>query len=442
MNGTNAIARACAWPGWRHAAWGFVCIGFSVTAFHVLRGCVNVPYWDDFDAHLQFLVRIEDAGSFLERVRIATEFHNEHRTLTSRATVWLAHTLGAPMNFRVLGWAGAAMFVPAVLLAGARTGDRNARAAATFFAAAMLFNLQHWENLFWGGSSADHVTVVPLAMLALLLLHVRARWAVAGAAGCGVLASFALAHGLLVFPVGALVLALERRWRALACWCAATAALACGWLFGFPASADHAYQHPEYGELSMVLHFWLGLLGAPLAFGSRAFAPWIGAAIAAAVVWLWRAGVFKQHRYHGALLGFCALALGAIAVGRAEMDSTGFMVSRYRILSCLIVAVLCGLIFAHAAAWPRFGSAARVVLVLAIAGHWLEQTLDHWWRSADFRERQMSAVFHYEKTGTLEGSPTELYYDVPKADAILKRCEKRGIFRLVTKSEPAEDTGQ
>ncbi len=468
MNVGNAIARACAWRGWRLAAWSFVCISFLVTAFHVARGCVNVPYWDDFDAYLQFLVRIDDATNPGERLRILTEFHNEHRTLTSRSAVWLAHLLGAPMNFRALGWAGAAMLVPAVLLAGARAGDNrakaagrvpspaarertgprkieqraeeparpasaasgNARAAAVFFAAAMLFNLQHWENLFWGGSSADHITVVPLAMAALLLLRLRAPRALAGAIVLGVLAAFALAHGLLVFPVGAGALALERRWRALAVWCGAALLLACGWMLGFPAGAAHAYSHPGYGEPLLVLHFWLGLLGAPLAFGSRALAPWIGAGAVAGIAWLWRAGALEQHRHHAALLAFASLALLAIAVGRAEMDPAGFMVSRYRVLSCLIIAVMCWTIFMRAAAWPRFGSAARAVLVLAIAGHWLEQTLDHWWRSADFHERQMAAVFHYEKTGTLEGSPRELYYDVPKADAILERCAERGIFRL------------
>ena len=74
-------------PAWIVAAWSFLGIAALVTAIAVARGCVNVPYWDDFDAYLGFLVRIEDASGLGERLRIATEFHNEHRTLTSRTTV-------------------------------------------------------------------------------------------------------------------------------------------------------------------------------------------------------------------------------------------------------------------------------------------------------------------------------------------------------------------
>jgi len=417
-------------PAWIVAAWSFLGIAALVTAIAVARGCVNVPYWDDFDAYLGFLVRIEDASGLGERLRIATEFHNEHRTLTSRAAVWLAHAFGAPMNFRVLGWAGASMLLPAALLVAARTQNRVSQAAAAFFAAAFVLSLQHWENLFWGGSSADHVTVVPLSMLALLLLQPRSVRAVAGAVVAAFLAAMTLAHGLLVFPIGLGVLASQRRWRALTAWAAATLVLALWWMFGFPASPGHAYEHPGFGELLLVGRFWLGLLGAPLAFGSRLAAPWIGGAIVAAILVTWCLRWWREHPYHASLLAFLSAALLAIAVGRAGMGPWDFMVSRYRILSCLILAIGSWVLFEKARGGRRCARIACLALVAAVLGHWCEQTIDHWWRADAFHDRQLAGAAHYAAHGTLEGSEVQLYYDGPKADRILEDCAKRGIFDL------------
>jgi hypothetical protein len=73
-----------------------------------------------------------------------------------------------------------------------------------------------------------------------------------------------------------------------------------------------------------------------------------------------------------------------------------------------------------------------------VAGLWLEQTIDHWWRADAFHAAQMSAVAHYHVHGTLQGAPRVLYYDVPKADGILRESAARGIYRF----PPVERTGE
>ncbi|BET67969.1 hypothetical protein ASA1KI_28870 [Opitutales bacterium ASA1] len=416
----------------------FVALAAATAAWHAARAIVDVPYWDDFDGYLAFLLRIEDAPSFAERFRIATEFHNEHRTLASRLGVWIAHEFGAAMNFRVLGAIGATMFVPAVWLLAGHVREPGSRRAVWFFGAAMLFNLQHWENLFWGGSSADHVTIVPLALVALFLAFRPGRAAHTAALATATLAAYTLAHGLLVFPVAAGLLAWERRWRACAVWTAATLVIAVSWWSGFPATGNEPAALGPLEKVLVIFRFWLGLLGAPLAFGSRAVAPWIGAGLVVAAAALTFAGVWNRNRTQAAYLAFAALSLVAIAYGRAVAEPSGFIVFRYRILSCLVVALLAWGVFDWLGRKPRaFALPARTGLCALLAGLWLEQTIDHWWRSDAFHAAQMSAVAHYHAHGTLEGAPRMLYYDVPKADDILRESAKRRIYILPPTEPPA-----
>ncbi len=405
-------------------AWGGAAAMLVFTGVMVWRACVDVPLWDDFDAFLGYLLDIDAAETGWERLQLTFAFHNEHRTFTCRASVWLIHALGGVTDFRVMALLSAAMAPLLAALLVLPIADARERAVAALVAAALLFNLQHWENLFWGGSGCGHLVVLPPSVAALLLLRRATPGALAAALFCAALAVYSLAQGFAVLVVGLFVLVLERRRRDTVVWSVGSLLIAIPWFMGRP---------PGLGEGAFAaleaLRFWLGLLGAPVALGSRAAAPWMGAGVLGLVGWTIVRGEWARRPYHASVIAFALVALGLITLGRVSLDTDGFMVSRYRILSALAIApaawmAVCA-VFEHS-----LDRRVRFALCGIIGAYAANEAVSNAWRADDYRTRMLAAAAHFAESGTLEGAPTELYYDVPKAERILQLSKERGIFDL------------
>jgi len=401
----------------------------AIAAWQVHRWAVNVPYWDDFDGFLDFLIRIGDAASLREKLAISAEFHNEHRTLTTRLLTWAAHAgLGAPMDFRVLTLVAAGLFVPIAAVFVFTFPTRLERCLAAAMAGAFLFSLQHHEVLFWGGA-CEHVSSVFFAVFALLALQRPGRWSLATGLLLALAAAFTLAHGFVVFLAGAIMLCLQRRWRD-AMIVAAVLVVAAGlWMIGYHGNPAHGTLQPTLQQARAILWFWFGMLGTPLAYGQRWVAPWLGIGVLAVTAACFLAAGWRDRLYH---LGVVLYALGAsllIAVGRTPVDPHIFTGSRYRLLTCLALAttgVLLGAILRRVRpAWR----AEWILAALALA-YAAEKTSAHWNRGRQLHDRLMAAARYYAAHHTLHGAPTELYYDLPKAERILAESRRRGIHDL------------
>jgi hypothetical protein len=119
------------------------------------------------------------------------------------------------------------------LIVGAGSAARRLRLGLVL--ALGLFQLENYENFLWSGSSIDHFQVLLYvgATVAALAQGTRTAWFIAGL--CAVLATLTLAHGLLVWPLGAAILWRARRsparcslWAAVAVVTAEVAAVR-GW---------------------------------------------------------------------------------------------------------------------------------------------------------------------------------------------------------------------
>src|SRR6185369_2226159 len=95
------------------------------------------------------------------------------------------------------------------------------------------------ENFIWSGALIDHFQVVMLGVAAITLVARGTRGACIGAMALGLLATFTLAHGSLVWPIGALLLASQRRWNHLIGWCACAVVVIAAFLYGFEFNPGH-----------------------------------------------------------------------------------------------------------------------------------------------------------------------------------------------------------
>ena len=64
-----------------------------------LRYDVNMPYFDDYDSVLNWLVTFSQPGSFMNKLELLFRQHNEHRIVFDRLVELMElHTLGV-VNF-------------------------------------------------------------------------------------------------------------------------------------------------------------------------------------------------------------------------------------------------------------------------------------------------------------------------------------------------------
>jgi hypothetical protein len=306
---------------------------------HSLLAMRNAAYWDEIETVLDFLLKLKASPAWPDTLAQLFSTGNEHRTMTSRLLFAVSYWLTGSVNFVIIGIIGNLFIfgVGAVLIATAGTAVRRVQLGV--ICAFLFFQLQHFENFFWSGSSIDHFQVVTLATVSFAALAQGTRGGVLLAGLSGLLATFTLAHGLLIWPVGALALAHARRWQHLALWGALAALAVGGFLLGYAFNTGHAIGDRSVAGLGRVAHYWLSLLGAPLALGNTVLAPFLGAALLILLGTQLRPKVLARERVALPLALWAVGALLLMAVGRVDVVG-GHVHSRYYVLGCLVWALV------------------------------------------------------------------------------------------------------
>ncbi|MGH7944722.1 MAG: hypothetical protein ACREH8_23395 [Opitutaceae bacterium] len=390
----------------------------------------NIPNWDEFDTALDLLVALDTSPAPGEVTERLFAVQNEHRTAVSRMIFATSYWLGGGINFIALAILGN-LFLAGVfwqLLSGVPDPASRLRLAAIFSLA--VFQLQHHESFFWAGSSIDHFFVVLAAVGALAALASRHRWSPLLAGSFGFLATFSLAQGLLVWPIGALLLCFVRRWRDLLLWLIATAVSVTLFFSGFQINPGHPM--PGYADFVRVVVYWLTLVGSSPALDSLALAPWLGGVIVAAAILVCVRGT-RQHEWLPiAAIVWCLGALGLIAWGRALLSTEWAPItSRYVILSSVACALLAWVLIERLLAWrPREGGWAFAMTLALLVGFNVAANEAHESAGRVFARHGERAVEAYHRHGTFANGETQLYPDPDRADALIRAAQECGVYQL------------
>jgi hypothetical protein len=394
----------------------------------VVAASRNIVYWDEFDTVLDLLLKLDQGLPLRGIMERLFAVNNEHRMLTSRlifvASWWTTGTVdfrlvGAIGNLFLLGLCGS-------LLVAAGTTERRVRLGVIL--AALMFQFEHFENMFWSGASIDHYQVVALAVGALILLARGGNRAAAGAVGLAFLATFTLAHGLVAWPAGAFLLWRDRRWPVLGWWTAA-AALAAGTFFlGFEINAGHHVASFSVAGIGQVLVYWCALLGAPLALGVRAAAPWMGLLLLAIAGEFARRGLWRREPLFASIALFCAGSLALVAIGRSGLDG-GLLQSRYMVLSALAWAALIFVALEHVThplrPWRWLSACLPFFVVFnVVADVRFTPAVEA------FVEGRDAAALRYKQFGSDGRYSFRLYPVTERANQLLHDAESRGLYRI------------
>jgi len=323
--------------------WLLVTVAFLPILYvieHTIEGSRNLPYWDEYDSALDFIVGLQRQPSFTDKVTWFLSLSNEHRMLTSRMLFTLEHWLTGKLDFHFIGFVGNSfLFATCALLIKSMRAPEN-RLRLLVILAFLIFQLENYENFLWSGSSIDHYQVVFLAAGALYFLLNDSKNSFISACLFAILANYTLAHGTMVWPVGGVLLALHKRWNHLYWWAGMGALAMVFFFWDFHTNPGHRVVSFSYDGVAIVVMYWLKLLGAPIALGGTKLAPVMGAALLCLLGWQLTENFLRKPRFIAGLALFATLALLTISVGRAGLYNDGNHIpSRYLILGSLTWAL-------------------------------------------------------------------------------------------------------
>ena len=334
------------WLGWLYAL-VLTALPIGAVAWAWACGAVNVPKWDDH-ALKESLLQMEKATSPLGWFRQVVAQHNEHRIALDRLLTWADHTLFGKLSFARLMVYGDCQLLLLVALFGVLLA-RYTKPWYVFLppVAGLIVSLAQWENLYWALSSIQNFGVVFWSLACLYALAHRPKPGLA--IGLAAVATLVSGNGFLVWPIGLLMLLVQRRNRDLLPWGVAAVLLVAFYFWDYAMPKTHP---PTRGNVVELAGACLAFLGAAVE-ALPTTQPYLLSRLLGGVLLLgWgielvrSAGQIRSKIAWDSLrtFGFGALAflVGTAVVvvwGRFGYGKDMLLTSRYRIYSLTLLAL-------------------------------------------------------------------------------------------------------
>ena len=392
----------------------------------VLGPSPDVPYIDDYDAIGSFLRLYDDTPSAGGRLQLLLAPHNEHMMALPRAAALATRGLYGYLDFGTLNALGSAWLL--LLLCGLflafRPGTRAADKLLPFAPAALLLVHPAFHMMFRSPTTSHSgFGVAACAALACVALDRGGPRRLALAGLLAIAATLTLANGLLIVPVGLVVLALRRRWKQCAVWAAAGTAMLAVYFGALDPPAARAELLEAASQPGRVVAYLLNFIGCGPGFRRPGVSLLAGALVLSALAGAFLKGLPQRSP---ALFGVALFLLGsalANALARAPLGADlPLLQPRYAFYSSALAALAY-------LSWAEVAPTARRAFVAALLGSagfcaasfyiWgdrvatrserLAQGYEQWWSQGD------GGLFHP---------------DFRSADAILLHGLEAGWLRL------------
>jgi hypothetical protein len=373
-------------------AWTLAIVPALVLLLYVAVYTVNGPEWDHVNSAEIF--DRWDRGEFT--LEYLFRQHNEHRKAAPRLAILALGKLtrwdNRPEAFAHLAlMAGTALILFAAFRRDTGLTEARCRPLLFFAPIACLLASQRSYDALLGDGFPHYLSIIGFAGALCTLAFARpSAGALAGAIACGLLASFSISNGLLVWPIGLLILLCDARvdpprgftWTRAAVWGAAGAITIAAYFHGYRDPGNHSsprflLEHPSIG-----LEHFLAVNGSSLAPDLH------GALVFGAIILLldlvflvlvlddwWRR---RQRPPFGAWLIVTVLVSGMmITMNRAGFGADQALASRYTGISVLAPIGLYWIAVAARDRW-RLARPMKVSLATLMLVGYLAASVDAW----------------------------------------------------------------
>ncbi|HKI87164.1 MAG TPA: hypothetical protein VKA53_10535 [Thermoanaerobaculia bacterium] len=389
-----------------------------------LRFAVDMPYWDDYDAVLDFLNRLSSTRSLGRQLGLFLSLHNEHRLVFGRLVEAATLHLTGGVDFALLnlvGQLGLYLVVALVVAYGWRSLGRDEHLAAPAGIFLLAFSQNALMAKFVMASMQQYYQLLfALAALFLVTRRERRRWFPAVLL-LATMSSFTGAGGLITFAVLFLYLMLEREWRLAAVEAAYTALVFMLYfklLIYHSSEVGTASRQMAVSRPDRYLRFVLAFLGS--VGDGHYLITGIGIAVVAAIVLPLAVRRMGRDLHFPALVATLVLAVGAGAgLSRLSMGVHEAAASRYAVYSLLLLSsVYLGLLLGtHDPGRRRCVAIAGLAISALLVGLWFSPAT----KTLRMRARLLDDAL--------------VYPDQARAMGILESSMKLGVFAPIPSVE-------
>ncbi len=180
--------------------------------YFLLEYSINIPKWDDH-ALKAFIVEFQNSNGFIPKLQTFFKQHNEHRIAFDRFFTLIVYWINGSIDYRWLMWIG--NFTLLGLLFIYYKIFQTLKISITYFVPIpfILFQLQLWENTFWGMAAMQNFGIIFFIFLLIYLINLEKRVAFYSALFIAFLATYTSGNGITIFPVCIILLILQRRFK-------------------------------------------------------------------------------------------------------------------------------------------------------------------------------------------------------------------------------------
>ncbi len=354
---------------------GFAIPAVAYIAFlqHYQVNALWQDQWDDVPVIRQSFLHFPDWSSLWLQ-------HVDNRILfPNLIVVALAHTVH--YNILVEEYISALMLFGATALIIWSHKRRSPDTPLIFYCpvAFLTLTFAQWQNTIWGFQMAWYLVLLSLALTVTLLDSSRFKWPIfVGGMLVAVVGSFSSLQGLLIWPVGLVLLYHRRRPRwAFITWILAAGATAVLYFHNFTSSAAFNPSKSVLHRPFFAVKFFVFLLGDVVGLQEQPRGPangWVMAfgviILVLVVLVLFRWGIRRDEQC-GAPIGIALILFGLlfdalITQGRLWLEYVGASQSRYTTYNVLVLAgiyitVLSG-VSSRVQAKPGMGRSPRALV--------------------------------------------------------------------------------
>lgn len=197
----------------KNIIWGFIILLPIALYFYFLSEyAINIPKWDDH-ALKAFIVEFQNADGIIARIQSLFKQHNEHRIAFDRFFTLIVFYLHGTIEYRWLMWIGNFTLL-GILFIFYRIVKKN-NISLGYFAPIplIIFQLQLWENTFWGMAAMQNFGVVFFILGLIYLVSSAKKSHFYLAILFAFFATYTSGNGITAFPICIVILLLQKRFR-------------------------------------------------------------------------------------------------------------------------------------------------------------------------------------------------------------------------------------
>lgn len=311
--------------------------------YYVVQYAVNIPYLDDYDAILNYILTFREInlGNQLKSLLLP---HSEHIMIMTRVVSWVSYSLAGKIDFGNLLIIGNGLLVIQLAFLYRLFTPSNRFSVFYFLVVVLVFlNPQYSPTSFWAMALWSNIWVLLPVTLSIFLLSNPKIWY--WALPAALLSLFSNGNGLMIWPVGFLILLLDKRSLNQHLVWISTAILACGAYFYLmrqqPSSGIFELSNLPFLPLNILafLGSYGALLGGKL---GQSMAVLVGIIVVVTSIFTFQKYLQTRERTDLILLSLMAfifLTALAVALFRAEKGLSIIIGGRYRHYSSLAVAI-------------------------------------------------------------------------------------------------------